>query len=74
MEIKGDFFVLLHSESQDCFAVEKMSDMVIKNINVFIKGAEVDYIVVAVADTKEGLEERKLKLLELRAIKNKEQL
>lgn len=70
MEIKGDFFVLLHSESQDSFTVEKMSDMVMKNMNVFIKGAKVDYIVIAMAETAEELEEKKQKLLKLRALKN----
>ncbi|WP_431296513.1 hypothetical protein [Rahnella sp. PAMC 25559] len=66
MEIKGDFFVLLHSESQDSFTVEKMSDMVMKNMNVFIKGAKVDYIVIAMADTLEDIEEHKRRLIELR--------
>ncbi|MES4611392.1 hypothetical protein V2154_02220 [Ewingella sp. CoE-038-23] len=70
MEIKGDFFVLLYSESQDVFVSDTLSGMVIKNMDAFTKGRTSDYLVIAMADTAEGLEEKKQKLLKLRALKN----
>jgi len=70
MEIKGDFFVLLHSKSQNGYLVDTMSGMVMKNMDAFIKKLPSDYYVIAMDDTREGLEEKKQKLLKLRAIKN----
>jgi hypothetical protein len=70
MEIKGDFFVLLYSESQDVFVSDTLSGMVMKNMDAFTKGRTSDYLVIAMADTAEGLEEKKKKLLKIRAIKN----
>lgn len=70
MEIKGDFFVLLYSESQDVFVSDSLSGMVMKNMDAFVKGRTSDYLVIAMAETKEGLEEKKQKLLKLRAVKN----
>ncbi|MFU2317827.1 hypothetical protein [Rahnella sp. PCH160] len=70
MEIKGDFLVLLHSKSQDGYLVDTMSGMVMKNMDAFTKELSSDYYVIAMADTAEGLEEKKQKLLKLRALKN----
>jgi hypothetical protein len=67
MEIKGDFFVLLHSESQDGYLVDTMSGMVMKNMEAFTKGRSSDYIVIAMASTEESLNEQKKKLTKLRA-------
>jgi hypothetical protein len=67
MEIKGDFFVLLHSESQDGYIVDTMSGMVMKNMEAFTKGRSSDYIVIAMASTEESLNEQKKKLTKLRA-------
>ncbi|ATM78809.1 hypothetical protein CRN79_24580 [Serratia fonticola] len=66
MEIKGDLFVLQHSETQKSFVVEKLSDMVMNNMNCFVRARPVDYIVVAIADTEEELNQQKEKLIKLR--------
>lgn len=71
MEIKGDFYVLLHSESQDAFVVDTMLGMVMKNVGAYVKGRTSDYIVLAMADTEEDLLLHKEKILELRATSNK---
>gem|GEM_PF-6357176 len=70
MEIKGDFLVLLHSKSQNGYLVDTMSGMVMKNMDAYINGLRSDYCVIAMADTREGLEEKKKELLRLRALKN----
>lgn len=70
MEIKGDFLVLLHSKSQNGYLVDTMSGMVMKNMDAYINGRRSDYCVIAMADTAEELEEKKQKLLKLRALKN----
>jgi len=66
MEIKGDFFVLLHSKSQNGYLVDTMSGMVMKNMEAFIKGLPSDYYVLAMADTEESLNRQKEKLIKLR--------
>ncbi|WP_140919056.1 hypothetical protein [Limnobaculum xujianqingii] len=67
MEIKGDLYVLLHSQTQGCFHIEKMGVMLRKNVNTFLSGNKVDYIPLAIAATIDELEEMKANLIEARA-------
>ncbi|WP_440495098.1 hypothetical protein [Serratia sarumanii] len=62
MEIKGDFYVLMHSESQGCFHIEKMSVMLHTNLGIFLKGKTVDYLPLAIAATIDELQEIKARL------------
>ena len=66
MEFKGDFYVLLYSKPQDTYIVDTMIGMVEKNTGAFIRGRSSDYMVIAIADTRESLEEKKQKLISLR--------
>ncbi|ROR14954.1 hypothetical protein [Erwinia sp. JUb26] len=66
MEVKGDFFVLLYSKEQNGYITDTMSGMMEKNAGAFIRGRSSDYMVIAIADTRESLEEKKQKLISLR--------
>ncbi|CNB09103.1 MULTISPECIES: hypothetical protein [Yersinia pseudotuberculosis complex] len=66
MEIKGDFYVLMHSEAQDLFYIETMGDMFYKNVGIFLKRKTVDYIPIAAAATIEELQEIKSRLIDTR--------
>ncbi|HEI6987380.1 TPA: hypothetical protein SK300_002472 [Yersinia enterocolitica] len=66
MEIKGDFYVLMHSETQGLFHIETMGDMLYKNVGIFLKRKTVDYIPIAAAATIEELQEIKSRLIETR--------
>jgi len=66
METNGDHFLLLHSKNQDTFIVERLSDMVKRNMDLFVSDVSVDFAVVAVADTAEELQPYKMRLLDIR--------
>lgn len=66
MEVKGDFVVLLHSESQQTFVIDDFSSVVKRNTDSFVAGKAVDYTIIAVGHSKADLEEKKQKLIAIR--------
>lgn len=56
MDIKDDVYVLLYSESQSCFHIEKLGLMLRNNYRIFVNGRKVDYIPLAIAGTPEELD------------------
>ncbi|WP_410517416.1 hypothetical protein QNH99_05950 [Pantoea allii] len=66
MKIQGDHFLLLHSKTQDAFIVERLSDTVKRNMDLFVSDVSVDFVVVGVADTAEELQSFKMRLLDIR--------
>lgn len=58
-----DCYVLMYSQSQGCFHIEKVSVMLDKNVRIFLRGKSVDYIPLAFAHTIEELHEIKSTLL-----------
>ena len=66
MEIQGDHFLLLHSKTQNTFIVDRLSDVVKRNMDLFVSDVSVDFVVVGVADTAEELQPYKMRLLDIR--------
>ena len=67
MDIAGEVYVLLYSESQSCFHIEKMGIMLRNNYRIFVNSRKVDYIPLAVAHTIDELEAVKAELVKARA-------
>ncbi len=61
-----DCYVLMYSQSQDCFHIEKASAMLDKNLSIFLKGRSVDYLPLAFGYTVEELHEIKRALIKQR--------
>lgn len=68
MEFNGDHLVLLHSKSQNAFITDRLSEVIKRNMDLFVSGVSVDYVVIGIAETKEDLQRFKERLIELREI------
>lgn len=66
MEFKGDHLVLLHSKSQNAFIVDNLSTVIKRNMDLFVSGVSVDYVVIGLADTREELQVFQDRLIALR--------
>ncbi|WP_210507428.1 hypothetical protein [Pantoea ananatis] len=65
-EFEGDVYVLLYSENQGYFAVERLSDLIKRNMDLFVSGISVDYAVIGMGETRDDIEELKQRLIGIR--------
>lgn len=65
-EFEGDVYVLLYSENQGFFAVERLSDLIKRNMDLFVSGISVDYAVIGMGETRDEIEIIKQRLIGIR--------
>ncbi|KTS74238.1 MULTISPECIES: hypothetical protein [Pantoea] len=65
-EFEGDVYVLLYSENQGFFAVERLSDLIKRNMDLFVSGISVDYAVIGMGETRDDIEIIKQRLIGIR--------
>ncbi|HEY3984986.1 hypothetical protein [Cedecea sp.] len=63
MDIQGDFYVLMHSQLQGCFHIEKAGVMLDKNVRIYLRGSGADFIPLMFAATIDELLEFKAQLI-----------
>ncbi|ECC9707406.1 hypothetical protein DS660_24635 [Salmonella enterica subsp. salamae] len=66
MASSADLYVLLYSQSQNCFHIETVAAMIDKNARMYLDGRRGDYVTLAIGSTVEELREIRHRLVEQR--------
>lgn len=66
MSAPTDLYVLLYSQSQNCFHIETASAMIRKNLRMYLNGKSGDYVTLAMGSSRDEMHDLRRQIVAAR--------